>query len=320
MGTKNRTALRIAVEISMEVADAVDPRHPHGAISSYHAPMASLVLELQQEAASGSTALPDVLRKARMVATKLKLAEMNAWIEHELHGYPPEADVPEYRQLHGDVRAHNPYNGALMPIRFTDPSLQDMLSSCTIRQSIGSLHEVTGSASGFLQMPFSEQQMVSLRQMLGPDDSEWMIPFRKFDKSQVTAIFDAVRNRILDWTLRLEAEGIMGEGMTFTPQERDRAASMTSISIGSVENFQGVIGTVSGSTLHVDNVAAVDAALKTQGFTSEQRTEIQELIAQHKAARPDGNLSAAKRGIQWVVDHAEKLGVLASMFRDFFGK
>jgi hypothetical protein len=107
--------------------------------------------------------------------------------------------------------------------------------------------------------------------------------------------------------------------MTFTPQERDRAASMTSINIGSVQNFQGVIGPVTNSMVSIDNVSAIDSALKERGFSAEERAEIQQLIAEHKAAPREGKLAAARRGIQWVVDHAEKLGALASLFRDFFG-
>jgi len=76
---------------------------------------------LQQEASNGSTPLPDVLRKARMVAVKLKLAEMNAWVEYELNGYPKGDVVPGYRIIHGDIRAHNPYNGYLMPVQFGRP-------------------------------------------------------------------------------------------------------------------------------------------------------------------------------------------------------
>jgi hypothetical protein len=188
-----------------------------------------------------------------------------------------------------------------------------------VRQSIGSLHDVVNSESGYVQVAFTEHEMSALRPLFERHMQSWIQPFRMFSKPQVSAVFDAVRNRILDWTLNLEAEGILGEGMTFTPQEKDRAAAMTSINIGSVENFQGVIGSVTDSALHIDNVVAVEGALKSRGFSTEERTEIQQLIAEHKAAPEAGKLAVAKRGIQWVVDHAEKLGTLASTFRDFFG-
>jgi hypothetical protein len=89
--------------------------------------MAGIVLELQRLAADGTTSAGDLIRKARMVATKLKLADFNGWLGHELHGYPPEARVPDYRVLHGDLRARNPANGVLMPIRF-GPELTETFS------------------------------------------------------------------------------------------------------------------------------------------------------------------------------------------------
>ena len=36
-------------------------------------------------------------------------------------------------------------------------------------------------------------------------------------------ILDAVRNAVLKWSLTLEAEGIIGEGMSFSPVEREKA-------------------------------------------------------------------------------------------------
>lgn len=279
--------------------------------------MAYLVLELQQAASSGAIPLPDVLRKARMVATKIKLMAVNSWIAHELHGYPSGTQLPTYRHLRGDVRARNPYNGLLVPVRVGNAESQDALSVCKIYQSIGSLYELTTGDSNYLNLPFSEQQMISLRRMF-PDESDWLMPFRKLDYTRVAAIFDAVRNRILDWTLTLEEEGILGEGMTFTPQEKDKAAALPVINIGTVENFHGVIGSVTGSTLHIDNVHAVDSALESRGFSAVERAEIQRLVAEHKAAAEGGKLAAAKRGAQWVVEHAEKLGTLAGLFRNVF--
>lgn len=279
--------------------------------------MNSLVLELQHDAAKGDTPLPDILRKARMVASKLKLTDVNSWIAHELHGYPADCEVPEYRHLHGDVRAHNPYNGAMIPVRFREPEIQETISSCVIRQSIGSLFEATNTSSSYLQLPFPEQQMAAIRRTLGEDG--WLLPFRKIDKTQIYSIFDAVRNRILDWTLKLESEGILGDGLTFSTQEKQRAAAMTSIQIGSVHNFQGVIGTMAGSSVQIDNAIDVESALKDRGFSDKEREEIQALIAEYKKSSEANRLSIAKKGLLWVVDNAEKLGALSRIFRDFFG-
>lgn len=282
--------------------------------------MSSLVLELQRIASDGAQALPDVLRKAKLVAAKLKLAEAELWINYELNGYPVGIDVPKYRILHGEVRAYNPYNGAHIPFRWSNPDQQVKMSTVHNRQSIGSLAAVLQSGKGdWVQVPFSDHALARIHANMDESDREWCVPTRWFAASQVESIFDAVRNQILDWTLTLEAQGILGEGMTFTEAEKGRAAAMTHIHIGSIGSVQGVVGSISESTVTVDNVAGLDKALEQHGFSEQQRIELQQLIAEFKGAPADSKASVAKRGIQWVVSNAQNLGTLAAIVRDFFG-
>jgi hypothetical protein len=56
-----------------------------------------------------------------------------------------------------------------------------------------------------------------------------------------------VRNAILDWSLKLEKAGILGNGLMFSTEEKQMAHDpTTNITIGHVENFSGVAGSVSG--------------------------------------------------------------------------
>jgi hypothetical protein len=71
----------------------------------------------------------------------------------------------------------------------------------------------------------------------------WVLPFRRISSSQLTPIIDRVRSTVLDWALELEAKGIMGKDMTFTPDEQNRASN---IHIGS---FQGILGNVTNSSV-----------------------------------------------------------------------
>jgi len=56
--------------------------------------MPSLVEELQRDALNANAKVSDLLRKAKAIAVKLELPELEEWVEHELNGYP-EGDVPE---------------------------------------------------------------------------------------------------------------------------------------------------------------------------------------------------------------------------------
>jgi AbiTii len=57
-------------------------------------------------------------------------------------------------------------------------------------------------------------------------------------QQHVIGILDAVRNIILNWALKLEEEGILGEGFSFTQQEKAKAATTTT----NINNFFAPVG------------------------------------------------------------------------------
>lgn len=82
--------------------------------------MSSLVLDLQQEVLKPDCDILSALRKAHLIAAKLKLAEFDSWIMSELNGYKGgQLDFPQYRIVRGVLKARNPYNGWI-PVQFAD--------------------------------------------------------------------------------------------------------------------------------------------------------------------------------------------------------
>src|SRR5436305_6361273 len=73
-------------------------------------PMASLVIELQRLAAESNASVTELLRKALIVASKLKIEDFKEWINCELQGYG-DKEVPEYRRLTSEVKMFHPYHG-----------------------------------------------------------------------------------------------------------------------------------------------------------------------------------------------------------------
>ena len=73
----------------------------------------SLVEQLQTDEIQRSTPVTDLLRKAKFVAAKLGDSELSAWADHELNGYFDirTEDLPQYRQLRGEIKWLNPYKG-----------------------------------------------------------------------------------------------------------------------------------------------------------------------------------------------------------------
>ena len=181
--------------------------------------MESVVLQLQRECLDSRVPILDILRKALVVARKLSLADAQAWIEKELNGYHRSDAPPTHRLLTGQVRVRNPYHG-WQPVIFEDPVEAERSSKCFSGQPIGELEDLIKRGSGALQFPFDPADLNRLMEGM----SLPLPPTRILDRASIRGILDAVRNMLLEWTLKLEKDGIMGEGLTFTSEEKEAAS------------------------------------------------------------------------------------------------
>ena len=59
----------------------------------------------------------------------------------------------------------------------------------------------------------------------------------------LVSVLNAVRNKALDWSLQLQADGIVGEGMSFRAEEKAMASGKgNTYRIGSIGSFAGNMG------------------------------------------------------------------------------
>ena len=176
--------------------------------------MASVVRELQSDCLDSKVRVSDLLRKALVVARKLGLKEFDTWVSHELNGYPQESEVPKYRELSGQVRAWNPERGWI-PVRFENPKDARLFSSRETKQSIGSLEALLENSKGVLGIPFPPE--IENQVLTTPFLSNLSL---QASPAALHGILDAVRNAVLNWTLKLEEDGVLGEGLSFSEEER----------------------------------------------------------------------------------------------------
>lgn len=183
--------------------------------------MGSLVLDLQQEILKPDCDVLHALRKAHLIAVKLKLTEFDAWIQSELNGYEANQDlIPEYRQIRGQLKAWNPYHGWI-PVIMQDSKLEEILCHRKMEESIGEIVELYEKSQGNIIMTFSAEVAAKL-------DSWSNAPFNTnyslhVSKHMLKSIVDKVINCLMEWTLKLEENGIVGENMTFNEIESTSA-------------------------------------------------------------------------------------------------
>ena len=181
--------------------------------------MSSLVLELQRDVLNPEISMLVLLRKALVVARKLNIQEFQKWIEKELNGYPEESDLPQYRFMFGDLKARNPYHGWI-PVR-VPPQIHEFISKQPVHQPISEIETLVETLkdnnSYLTTMPPAWEEL--LREY-------GHIPFEiqiHIDISQAKGVLEAVRDVVLNWSLKLEEDGILGEEMTFSQEEKQIA-------------------------------------------------------------------------------------------------
>ena len=191
--------------------------------------MEGIVIQLEKEALDESVSIESLLRKAYLVARKLKLSDFEEWINNEQNGYKRE--VPDYRMIHGEYRAWNPYRGWI-PVILT-PEMGKILSSIPMNQSISLLWEIYTSHENNIHFSLNAE----VNDLLNRSTDGFKTEFAFFtSKCEIYQILSNVRNKILEWALVLEDNGIIGEGMAFTDEEKKKAQD-TGIVINYTNNF-----------------------------------------------------------------------------------
>ena len=196
--------------------------------------MGKIVLDLQLEAPSKDSDVLNLLRKAYVVARKLKLDEFEEWVNSELNGYKDGNKIPEYRKVKGEVKGWNPYHGWI-PMIMQDTEIENMISEHLVSDSIPNLKNVYDSANGSNATLHFSAGMNNLLSKSSGFNTKYAL---MISANQIYNIMERVRNIVLDWSITLEENDILGEGLQFTKREKDIAVSSSTIN-NYTNNFYG---------------------------------------------------------------------------------
>ena len=224
------------------------------------------------------------MRKAKLVAVKLDLKDFLGWIENELNGYKMKSqeELPSYRIVGGEVKAWNPFRG-WVPLLFEDHQEANLFSKRGVGSPIAELEGIDKSnVRGNLFIDFSPEVKQAIIEAIEYEtDIKFMVA-----RNSIAGILDAVRNIILDRSLKLEKEGILGKGLSFSQEEREKAHEPRNIyKIGHIEKFAGIIGDLSK-----------DVNVNISQINLESREELSNLVEQIKKYYPQIDLGNEAQG------------------------
>lgn len=242
--------------------------------------MSSIVIDLQNEITSSECDIVKILRRAHVIAVKLGLKEFDQWISYELNGYPNQDTCPDYRKVRGVLKAFNPYHGWI-PTLIPDGELEKMICEKRVPNSISEIITLCKTAENGLISEFSGEQLELFNRMF---DSP--LPMRyalHISGASVMDIVEKVKNTILEWTLKLEEEGVLGEEMRFSDEEKQTAKNLPQ----TVNNYYGATNVINGPSEGMQIVSGNENVTFSYDKASTAVSEIETAISQEPLQSED---------------------------------
>ncbi|MDX7837543.1 hypothetical protein SJS85_19265 [Aeromonas caviae] len=202
--------------------------------------MPALIPQLVDMASTPDIKTSDLLRRALVAASLLGVKELEEWLDSELNGYVRDG---------GKVHPYRIINCELMWINSGQKacSLPVKLATQEIRSLVHSISElefwILERADVHLSLsPELERELKAKSQLPREVRLVQRIPI-----ATIHGVVERVRNLVLQWALNLLKDGILGENLSFTEQEKQQGQNTNIINItGDVKNSQFLVASPSG--------------------------------------------------------------------------
>ncbi|MEQ3194007.1 MAG: hypothetical protein ACLUN9_28250 [Enterocloster aldenensis] len=180
--------------------------------------MSGIVIELQRDALSSDSDIISLLRKAYLIARKLDLKDFESWTSYELNGYPNTSSIPDYRTVRGELKAWNPYYGWI-PVVLQSADIERSITEHKLDDSLSNLLNLYEGDSSHFVLSFNGEINTFLSKCCD-FDTKYCV---QVGKNLLYKIAEIVKNHILDWAITLEENGILGENLSFSNEEKGKA-------------------------------------------------------------------------------------------------
>lgn len=276
----------------------------------------SLVEQIQRDALDEEVSVSSLLRKVKFAAAKLQLPTVEAWVDDELKGYQCDGDkLPKYRQTRGTIKIWNPYHG-WQPVG-GDAEMLTTFSQVYMWDPIAAFENIPQKAKGgTATYPFNPTKLEILSKATNSDIARAGVDI---PHGALFAVLDVVRTLVLEWAIELEKAGVIGEGMSFSNEDKKIAKASESVTmhIGSIGTFTGNLGVgnasgdISSSQIDVEQVKNLVSQIKSrsrdlvaEGVNAADLTAALKVIEQNITAKTPGPLRQGLGELQKVVAKA----------------
>jgi len=169
----------------------------------------NLLTEIRNGILDPSILLSSTLRKAKVLAYRLKNADFKDWVDQELNGYVGDRDaIPGYRKVSSQSYGHftsiawKLENAPIAPACLPEP-IQEFSLTVVFSEGIRSLECLVDGQGDSIRYPWPADLLALLSGTVY-EGMTCLFAWRHVSRSQIEQVLDAVRNRLLSFVLELE--------------------------------------------------------------------------------------------------------------------
>ena len=200
--------------------------------------MTNLLREVRDIAVDGDVPLANLLRKCAFLGDQLSNDDLRDWAFRELDGYSSEDEVPKYRRMasmfRGDIVVCEVMlrRNEAIPTICLPEELRDRALTIVLTQGVASLENLLEGEGDTIQFPWDGNRiaLVHLKGQFAEGHAlhaAWQV----ISKSGIAGALDAIRNRVLEFCIRLgkERPELMASETTLPPPSADDSAAVMQI-------------------------------------------------------------------------------------------
>lgn len=278
----------------------------------------SLLREIQQSVIDDTQSLAPILLKLRLLAARLGSMPLEEWVKHESEGYPPDAELPDYRIVSVTYRGTflGPFNSGvnnapIAPYLIEKFANKDWVTK-QIREGVAAIDDLLEStADGDGTLGIDASNLILLLDGKVYPDYRCNSVTGTISRSSMKDLQHAVRTRILELTIQLEktlpgaADETLDVPNAIPAADNERVTQVFQQVIhGDVASIVGGPGaTVNVSVTKLDKDSFADY-LENSGITKTDASELAEIVA---AESPEDNSNPfGKRAKDWIATNIKK--------------
>lgn len=212
--------------------------------------------DLRNDLTSGSANLSNTLRKARVLASQLKLPDFQQWVKYELSGYSEIDSLPDYRIFTATNLGlfSGPFGSqqknVVLPIYNLPDFVREFAENLVFFESVGSLEGLLSQESNRRQRRWPQEFVLLARESIQTSPG-WVLvdACQPVPDYTIAGILDNVKNKLLDFILDLEDFGVTPERIDEGLLQSDTARNLFRINIYGDHNV-----VASGESVHQQRV------------------------------------------------------------------